>query len=365
MSATQQERTIRLAAVGDLLFPIDPLGRDRPRDPAEALRGVQALLDGCDAVLGNPECTLQAERMVPTEPRVLAEEFQIQSLAKAGLTVATLANNHTFDCYEEGFARLRRLLDEMHLAWFGAGMDLSEAMSPALVEAAGVRLGFLGGVDAISGPAQVAGPGRAGVAPLEMPLLIKRVEALREQVDHVIVSPHWGEERFDFPSPRQVGQGRALIDAGASLVIGHHPHVLQGLERYRDGWIAYSLGNFLASEVPFTDGGRVTWNRTERTGCILLADLTARRVVSVRQVPTFDDGREVRIDDSAFGRDRIRRVNRAVASPITAARYRRERFRVQVLRPLLKHLRRPPVKKLLALRPGRVLRALRGRLGSH
>ena len=131
MSATQQEKTIRLAAVGDLLFPIDPLGRDRPRDPAEALRGVQGLLRGCDVVFGNPECTLAAEPMVPTEPRVLAEEFQIRSLRKAGLTVATLANNHTFDCYEEGFARLGRLLDETHLAWFGAGMDIEAAMTQA------------------------------------------------------------------------------------------------------------------------------------------------------------------------------------------------------------------------------------------
>jgi len=359
MPEKENNKTIRLAALGDLLFPIDPAGRDRPRDPAEAMRGLQALLGGCEVVFGNPECTLPARRMVSTEPRILAEEDQIRSLARAGLTIVTLANNHTFDAYEEGFARLCRLLEENHLTWFGAGDDIDSAMRPAVVEAGGLRLGFLGAVDAVSGPAQVAGAGRAGVAPLEMPLLIERIEALRGQVDHVIVAPHWGRERFDFPSPRQVAQARAMIDAGASLVIAHHPHVLQGLERYRDGYIAYSLGNLLASEVPFTDGGRVTWNRTERTGCVLLADLTARQVVAVRQVPTFDDGQEVRIDYSALARQRIRRVNRAVASPITPARYARERFRVEVLRPVLKHLRRPPIRKLLSLRPGRVWRALR------
>jgi len=112
---------------------------------------------------------------------------------------------------------------------------------------------FLGAVDHRCRPYRFAGTGQWGVAPLDIEMLAQRVRDLRSRNDiqHVVVSLHWGEERFLFPAPGQVEQAHALVDAGASLVLGHHPHVLQGMETYRDAPIIYSLAISWLTKSPF------------------------------------------------------------------------------------------------------------------
>jgi poly-gamma-glutamate synthesis protein (capsule biosynthesis protein) len=139
---------------------------------------------------------------------------------------------------------------------------------------------------------------------------------------------------------------RKLVEAGAALVVGHHPHVLQGMERHGEGAIVYSLGNFIASEVLFTSGDKVTWNRTERTGCILRAELDGKKLLSVEQIPTYDSGQSVEIDRTDFGRKHIARLNQALERGITLKRYRWEHFRVMTLRPILRYLKWSRLKTL-------------------
>src|SRR5690606_18502259 len=137
--------------------------------------------------------------------------------------------------------------------------------------------------------------------------------------------------RFLLPSPQQLRQARMLVESGASLILGHHPHVLQGLETYCGVPIIYSLGNFLADDVYFSDGDAIRWNRLERTGCILLLELTSSGVQVVRQIPTFDDGHLVRVDGSGFGERRIRRSQKAIARGVSARRYRLEYLWVKTI----------------------------------
>jgi poly-gamma-glutamate synthesis protein (capsule biosynthesis protein) len=154
----------------------------------------------------------------------------------------------------------------------------------------------------------------------------------------VIVSVHWGDERLPMPSPEQISQAHKFVTAGASLVLGHHPHRLQGMELYYGAAVAYSLGNFVASEVPFSDGDRVTWNRVERTGAILRATLAGREVRDVAMVPSYDDGRTIRLDPSGHGDRLIARANRAVSRGVTPGSYAWECFVVKRLRPALRKL---------------------------
>ena len=356
MQPAQPQDAIRLAAVGDLLMIDDPASGRPARRESLVDDNLHRLLGDCDVVFANLECTLSGDgKTVPTEPRVVASAEQVRRIRAAGVTVVTLANNHMFDCMQAGFHALRDLLDELGIAHFGAGDDLDQAAAPAIVEARGCRFAFLAGVDERSGPSRLAAPGQYGVAPLDMDRLTHQIAELSRTVDHGIVSLHWGEERFNIPSPGQIAQARALIDAGASMVLGHHPHVLQGLERHRDRPILYSLGNFLADPVPFSDGDTMHWNRTERVGCILLADLSPTGITNTCQVPTHDDGLAVVLDRTGFGDRRLARVNRALARGVTLARYRREHFRVKTVRPALAHLR---WSKLRALGPRKLLRAL-------
>lgn len=142
-------------------------------------------------------------------------------LSGSSVEIANLANNHTYDFGEQGYADTLSALEAANVA--ASGNDILY-----IAEKESYRIGFVGferwnhsAEDAING-----------------------VKAAREQCDLVIASVHWGQEYHYEPESAQTKLGRALIDAGADLVIGHHPHVIQGVERYNGKYIVYSLGNF-------------------------------------------------------------------------------------------------------------------------
>ncbi|NOQ52229.1 MAG: CapA family protein [Desulfuromonadaceae bacterium] len=336
---TSTLRPVRLAAVGDLLLTTK-LGATSPGRGLEALSDeIQELFASCDIVLANLECTLTGRKVVPTEPRVFTTEAQIRTLQDAGINVVTLGNNHTFDSFDEEFQHTIDILEHLDIKWCGAGFSLNEAYKPVIVKANGVSIAIIGMVDASSGMKRFAEESTSGVAPLEMNQLCRHISTLRTQVDHIVIAPHWGEERFRFPSPQQIEQAHAFADSGASLIVGHHPHVLQGMENYQDATITYSLGNFFANHVYWDNGEFLTWNRFERTGCILLAELDRTGIHNVQQIPIFDDGTTIRIEKSGWGDRCLDKANHLLARGITPTRYRRETFRIKALRPILSHLR--------------------------
>jgi poly-gamma-glutamate synthesis protein (capsule biosynthesis protein) len=183
------------------------------------------------------------------------------------------------------------------------------------------------------------------------------IRRLKDDVHHVILSLHWGEERFRFPAPEQIEQARRFAEAGASLIIGHHPHVIQGMETWKGVPIVYSLGNFVASEVGYASGDRLTWTRRERTGCLLLADVTASDVRNLQQIPTYDAGLSVNIDRSSYGHKIIRRAHDALVRGVTPQRYRREYLWVKTVKPILEHLRWSQLRRL---RPSQIRKAFAG-----
>lgn len=348
---------VRIAAVGDILLSPPANGVAYQRQKRLVSDRVSAVFDECDLVFGNLECTLASgESQIPTEPRVFTDAAWIRAVKSSRFGLVTLANNHTFDGLEEGYTELKGVLEEIDLPHFGAGRNLEQAAAPSTVDCNGLRIGFLGAVDASSGPYRFASADFWGVPALDIDRLGSQIRELKSSVDHVVVSVHWGEERFLVPSPKQLEQARALVDGGASMILGHHPHVMQGMEIYRGAPIAYSLGNFLADDVYFSGGGAIRWKKIERTGCLLITELTRDTVRVVRQIPTYDDGQVVAIDTSGFGEGQIRRTNRMLQGGVSASRYRWEHFRVKTLRPTIDHLR---PSQLVHLRPRHIRNALR------
>ncbi|MBN2211061.1 MAG: CapA family protein [Sedimentisphaerales bacterium] len=348
MKTSDESHTIvRLAVVGDLLLTTFPLGETPSRDIDAALCNMREVFQKQDIVLANLESTLSGEgETVPTQPRLIATPDMIRSVRNTGINLVTLANNHAFDCRTEGFRRLRSLLDELKLDYFGAGLTLTEAAAPKIITANGVRLGFITACDPQTGISDIAGTDTFGIPPLEAEVLSEKIRQLKDQAHHVIVVLHWGEERLTLPSPRQIKLARQLAQAGAGLIVGHHPHILQGMEVYEGTPICYSLGNFLSSGVYFTDGDVITWNRREQTGCIVLAEFDTQKLLSIEQLPTYDPGDSVIVDKSGFGRRWIDRLNRLLERDVTPRRYRWEQFRVNTLRPTLAYLRWSRLKTL-------------------
>ena len=347
------ENTVKFAAAGDLL--LTARSSDQPGRGLEALSDdVKSLFKSCDLVFANLECTLEGDEKVPTEPRVLTTETQIQSLEQSGIDCVSLGNNHAFDCYDQGFIRLREQLSDIGVKLCGAGLNIREAMTPIICDIQGIHLAILGVVDQSSGIYRFAGEENSGVTPLETDRVCDRIRELKQAADHVIVSPHWGMERFRIPSPVQMDQARAFADAGASLVLGHHPHVVQGMEMVGNVPVVYSLGNFMSSHVYWDNGDYLDWNRFERVGCIFQCEFDKESIFSVKQIPVYDDGICIEIDKTGWGEKCIAKVNGLLASGVDRKTYDREAFWVNKVKPILSHLNWQGLKKI---RPGHFIKA--------
>lgn len=330
---------IRLAAMGDLLLSTRP-GAVTPGRGLEALgQDLRELFASCDVVFANLECTLPGRETVPTEPRVVSTEKQISSLHNSGINVVTLSNNHAFDCLDEGFSRLTSVLASENIKWFGAGQNLKEALKPLIFEIRGIKIAFFGCVAESTGASIFAKKDSYGVAPLDTDEICRLIKDISNDVNIILVSPHWGRERFRIPAPEQIKQAKAFAESGASMVLGHHPHVMQGFEYFGKTPIIYSMGNFLGNHVYWQDGDLMSWSRFERTGIIVIADLNEHGVLNWRQIPVFDDGKKISIEKSGFGDRYLRKVNRMLAKGITQKLYNREELYIEIVKPVLSHLR--------------------------
>jgi poly-gamma-glutamate synthesis protein (capsule biosynthesis protein) len=273
--------TITIAAVGDVSLGREVAERMAQQGASYPFELVTGLLGDADVTIANLENAL-TER---GEAQAKAYTFRAPprfagGLAVAGIDLVSLGNNHSADFGREGVADTLAALDAAGLAYAGAGLDEAGARAPAFVEAKGLRLAFLSYTDVLENT--FAGPDVAGVAFAEAPVIAADVAAARAQADVVIVALHFGLEYTDAPQASQQVLARAAIDAGALLVLGHHPHTLQGLERYGDGLIAYSLGNFVfdLDEVDLASLGP----RAYQTA-VLYVTLSPDRVLEARLEP--------------------------------------------------------------------------------
>lgn len=241
-----------LTVVGDVM-----LGRGVTGHPA--LAPMAERLAAADITVGNLESTLTT--LGPPDPvQDAGDHFHAPpsvrgDLREAGFDVLSLANNHTGDYGDASLVSTMSLLREAGFATFGAGPDLRVARDPAVVRRNGTSFGFTG-FNAI-GETPEAGPDQPGALSVSMPprtgpldtaeldRVLGEVRRLDRRVDVVVVLPHWGDQYTYQPVPEQRRVARALVDAGADLVVGGHPHWVQGASLIGDALVVHSLGNFV------------------------------------------------------------------------------------------------------------------------
>lgn len=170
----------------------------------------------------------------------------LPAMAKAGVDAVSLANNHSLDQGAEGLLDTIDHLKKNKVDSFGAGANSKDAYAPVYIERKGITVALCGFTRVIPEAGWTAGKKKAGVAAAYDPeLAFESVQTARKHADIVIVVVHWGKERAKVLEEHQTALAHSFIDYGADLVIGGHPHVLQGLEKYKGKWIAYSAGNFI------------------------------------------------------------------------------------------------------------------------
>ena len=272
-----------VTAVGDIMLAgkwapfLKRKGYDYP------FNGVRSALASSDISLANLESPIATHGQEFSEKkfRFRADPQMTKALHSAGFNLVTLANNHSMDFGGEALTETLHHLSDNGIAWIGAGENLAAARKMALYTVKGRKIAFLG--YSLTQPIEFfAGQNRPGTAPGYEKLVTADIASARTQADYVIVSFHWGTEASSATQAYQRTAAHSAIDAGADVIIGHHPHVLQGVERYKKGIIFYSLGNFaFASKSATADVSAIIRLRLgdgNRQAEILPLDVLHRRV---------------------------------------------------------------------------------------
>lgn len=229
----------KILFLGDLFYNYDSVAEDI-EELSEWIKE-----NNCVTVL-NMEGVIKYDKGTPIEkrgPNLASDESIIDVLKKLNTVGVCLANNHTMDFDREALLNTIKLLDENGIKHCGAGENLKSALKPMGLDINGEKIAVLNfGWDIEE--TVYADENTAGCAPRDEKIILNAVKNSVLQGYRVAASLHWGFEYNRLPMPFDISLAHKLIDNGCELVIGHHPHCVQPMEKYKDSYIYYSLGNF-------------------------------------------------------------------------------------------------------------------------
>jgi poly-gamma-glutamate synthesis protein (capsule biosynthesis protein) len=281
-------RSLVLHAVGDVSLGDHPLctgfgthSRARKRAPTFPFEHVAPVFRDADLVFGNLECTLSETGLMKGELKSIqmrGHAAYLDGLRQAGFSVVNMANNHAMQHGRVPFGETVAMLRKAGIGAAGVATaaDYRNA-APEVLEKNGLKVAFLG----YSLRPRQYFTEEPAYAEGYRDHILDDVRKARAANDNVVVSLHWGDEFIDRPSPDEMKLAHEIMDAGADLIIGHHPHVMRGVEKYGRGYIVYSLGNFVCDML---------WEDQLRETAIVKCRLTPEGVAELSLVP-------VRIND--------------------------------------------------------------------
>ncbi len=232
---------LHLVAVGDIMLDRSVGDRIAANGCASIIEQVTDHLRQGDIVFGNLECPLST--VGPHQPREAcvfrADPKTVKVLTLGGFDIVSLANNHALN---SGRAALLQTLDHLEragIAYVGAARTKAHGSDPTFITVRDIRVGFLAYTDLSFNCGSYSKVDR------DLTRLCQQIKQAKNNCSLLIVSYHWGEEYRREPTSRQIEVAHASIEAGADVVLGHHPHVLEGIELYQNRPIIYSMGNFI------------------------------------------------------------------------------------------------------------------------
>ncbi|MEA2071595.1 MAG: CapA family protein [Asgard group archaeon] len=301
-----EKHNIVLLAVGDIMLGDQAIcmGRGvnsviKEKGPNFIFKKIRGTLKNKDILFGNLEAILSKKNL--RKPSLHSRELRgdpnsVKGLKYAGFDILSLANNHILQHGEEALSDTIRVLEENNINYVGVG---NYARKPLTIEVKDKKVSFFA-------YCLIREPTAFNSVKTTTEIL-EDIRRYKDQGDIRVVSLHWGTEYMPYPSQDQIDLAHQIIDAGADIILGHHPHVLQGIEYYKKKVIAYSLGNFVFD----------MWENNSRQSVILKLTISDEKKIEIYPIPVCIDSfcRPVLARDREFknflGSDNFQSVKKA------------------------------------------------------
>lgn len=236
--------------VGDMMFDRSVAAYIKAKGEDYVFQGYEKQLRDSDIVFGNLETPFSSRgQPVPDKQYTFRSSPKLAPyLKKYNFTALSIANNHVLDYGHEAFLDTLKILEENGISYGGGGRSKTEALDGIVVEKKGLKIGFIAFTGVTPSVDWYAGgkkPGIIGAYKVHEPEVLDAVKNLRQKCDLLVVSLHWGKEGSTAVRKEETEFAHKLVDTGADLIFGHHPHVVKGIELYKGKPIFYSLGNFI------------------------------------------------------------------------------------------------------------------------
>lgn len=272
---------IKLIAAGDIY-----LGSDKKAiQNIKYDESLKELFGSADLVYANLEgpITNSGNEPINGDFGLYSEFGAIKFLKNYGINLVSLANNHIGDYGPTSVEFTIDFLNENNIRHFGWGKNLNEILQPKVIEIKGIKISLMA---LTLHDGRYAGNFMPGNMPPEEEFYLKYMKKAKEISDILIVSMHWGLEMYQYPHPKEMTFARRLVDAGADLVLGHHPHVVQGYEVYKNKYIFYSLGNFVFKSFWYKGNKQLQALSSKRT-MVVAIDVDKEGVKNFEVIPTY------------------------------------------------------------------------------
>ncbi|MDR7855599.1 CapA family protein [Tissierella sp.] len=239
-----------ISIVGDILMDGSVRGQIDRNGIGYPWEMVEGYFQDDDITIGNLETSITngGTKWEEKQYNFRSDPKNLAAMKDASIDVVTLANNHTLDYGIDGFLDTLNHIDKGEIKRAGGGSNRKEAMEGVIIEKENIKFGILSFsrvVPDVKWYATSKGPGIVGAYDSHIEGVVNQIIDMKKEVDIVLVSIHWGVELSTSPRKEEMDLAKKLVDAGADIIMGHHPHVLQGIEIYNGKPIFYSLGNFV------------------------------------------------------------------------------------------------------------------------
>ncbi|MEX2054223.1 MAG: CapA family protein [Candidatus Colwellbacteria bacterium] len=252
-----------METIGDYRFPFTQV--------AQVLKDVDVAFGNLESPISSRGANQGSIYSFRADPRV------VEGLTFAGFDVLSLANNHIWDWGKDALLDTVSTLKGEGMSPVGAGANHTQANQPVILEFKETKVAFLAYTNLLPQSLEASSES-PGLSEFDLDKIKDAVVYLKDEVDLIVVSLHWGEEYETSSNAEQEEIAHALIDSGVDLVVGHHSHVVQELERYGNGWVAYSLGNFVFDQ---------TFSKETMRGAALWVQLEGGDIRDAKLLPVY------------------------------------------------------------------------------